>query len=311
MSSAAVSFTARQKLAGNLVLAAGTSVWATHFIVTAELLATWDPYFLTAGRLLAGTMFLMTAYLVQTNGRIFRGIPLKMSLLLGIVGIAVSTVLMTVGIKYSGAVPSSIIASASPIIAAFMARFVFRIALLPSVMCGAVVAVAGGVMAAVPSGSDAAEFRGGEILVFLGIAVFTWYSAGAQRWMPGVSQLGITAVTISIGAVALVVMLPVLTATGIAEVRMGWTWREIVLVLYLGAGPVSIALFTWHWGVARIGVTIATIYSNLVPIVVVLISTLEGQQPTASHLIGGLLIICGVLIAQLWPMLSRRLGLVA
>ncbi len=147
--------------------------------------------------------------------------------------------------------------------------------------------------------------------MFLGIAVFTWYSAGAQRWMPGVSQLGITAVTISIGAVALVVMLPVLTATGIAEVRMGWTWREIVLVLYLGAGPVSIALFTWHWGVARIGVTIATIYSNLVPIVVVLISMLEGQQPTASHLIGGLLIICGVLIAQLWPMLSRRLGLVA
>ena len=311
MSSAAVSFTARQKLAGNLVLAAGTSVWATHFIVTAELLATWDPYFLTAGRLLAGTFFLMTAYLVQTNGRIFRGIPLKMSLYLGVFGIAISTVLMTVGIKYSGAVPSSIIASASPIIAAFMARFVFRIALLPSVMCGAVVAVAGGVMAAVPSGNDAAEFRGGEILVFLGIAMFTWYSAGAQRWMPGVSQLGITAITIAIGALTLVVMLPVLAVIGVAEVRMGWTWREIVLVLYLGAGPVSIALFTWHWGVARIGVTIATIYSNLVPIVVVLISMLEGRQPTTSHLIGGMLIICGVLIAQLWPMLSRRLGLVS
>lgn len=311
MSTAAVTYTARQKLAGNLVLAAGTSVWATHFIVTADLLATWDPYYLTAGRLLSGTLFLLTAYSVQTGGRILRGVPLKMSLLLGIFGIAVSTVLMTVGIKYSGAVPSSIIAAASPIIAAFMARFVFKIPLLGSVLCGAAVAVAGGITASVPGGGDAAEFRGGELLVLCGIAMFTWYSAGAQRWMPNVSQLGITAITIAIGALTMVVMLPVLTVIGVAETRMGFTWREILLVLYLGAGPVSIALFTWHWGVSRIGVTIATIYSNLVPIVVVLISMLEGHQPTISHLIGGLLIICGVLIAQLWPMLSRRLGFVS
>jgi drug/metabolite transporter (DMT)-like permease len=98
MSSAAVPHTARQKLAGNLVIAAGTSVWATHFIVTAELLATWDPYYLTAGRLLSGTCFLMTAYMVQTGGRVLRGIPVKISLVLGILGIAGSTVLMTVGI---------------------------------------------------------------------------------------------------------------------------------------------------------------------------------------------------------------------
>jgi len=307
MSPAAIPYTARQKIAGNLVIAAGTSVWATHFIVTSELLATWDPFYLTAGRLLSGTCFLMTAYLVQSGGRVLRGVPLKMSLVLGIVGIAVSTVLMTVGIGYSGAVASSIIAAASPIIAAFVARFIFRLALAPSVLVGAVVAVAGGVLAAMPDGAQATEFHGGEILVFCGIALFTWYSAGAQRWMPHVSKLGITAVTIAIGALSLLIMLPVLTWIGLAELRMGFSWREIILVLYLGAGPVSIALFTWHWGVSRIGVTIASIYSNLVPIVVVLISMLFGKQPTTGHIIGGILIICGVLIAQLWPLLHRRL----
>jgi len=310
MSSAAVPHTARQKLAGNLVIAAGTSVWATHFIVTAELLATWDPYYLTAGRLLSGTCFLMTAYMVQTGGRVLRGVPVKMSLVLGILGIAVSTVLMTVGIGYSGAVASSIIAAASPIIAAFVARFVFSLALAPSVLLGAAVAVAGGVMAAMPDGAQATEFHGGEILVFGGIALFTWYSAGAARWMPNVSRLGVTAVTIAIGALSLLIMLPILTWIGLAELRMGFTWREIVLVLYLGAGPVSVALFTWHWGLSRIGVTIASIYSNLVPIVVVLISMLEGKQPTTGHIVGGILIICGVLIAQLWPMLYRRLRFV-
>jgi drug/metabolite transporter (DMT)-like permease len=63
--------------------------------------------------------------------------------------------------------------------------------------------------------------------------------------------------------------------------------------------------------VRRIGVTIASIYSNLVPIVVVLIAMLEGIQPTTGHLIGGLLIISGVLIAQLWPVVSKRLRFVA
>ena len=311
MSSAAVSHTARQKLAGNLVIAAGTSVWATHFIVTAELLATWDPFFLTAGRLMSGTLFLMTAYMVQTRGRVLRGVPVKISLVLGVFGIAASTVLMTVGIGYSGAVASSIIVAASPIIAAFVARFVFRLTLAPSVVCGAAIAVAGGVMAAIPDGADATEFHGGELLVFAGIALFTWYSAGAQRWMPGLSRLCVTAVTIAIGAVALLIMLPVLTVIGLAEARMGFTWREILLVLYLGAGPVSIALFTWHWGINRIGVTIASIYSNLVPIVVVLFAMLEGVRPTTGHLVGGILIICGVLIAQLWPMISRRLRFAA
>jgi drug/metabolite transporter (DMT)-like permease len=309
MSSAALSPSGRQKLAGNLVIAAGTSVWATHFIVTAELLATWDPYYLTAGRLLSGTCFLLTAYLVQSGGRVLRGVPVRVSLVLGILGIAFSTILMTIGIRYSGAVASSIIAAASPIIAAFVARFIFNTPLAPSVLVGAAVAVGGGVLAAMPDGAEAAEFHGGEILVFLGIALFTWYSAGAARWMPNVSRLGVTAVTIAIGALAILLALPFLTWIGLAELRMGFTWREILLILYLGAGPASVALFTWHWGVSRIGVTIASIYSNLVPIVVVLISMLEGEQPTTGHLIGGLLIICGVLVAQLWPLISRRLGI--
>jgi hypothetical protein len=37
---------------------------------------------------------------------------------------------------------------------------------------------------------------------------------------------------------------------------------------------------------------------------------LEGKQPTTGHIVGGILIICGVLIAQLWPMLYRRLRFV-
>lgn len=296
-------YSANQKLAGNLVLALGTSVWATHFLVTDILLETWDPYFVTAGRLLSATIFLMFFYVIQSRFRPFRSVPsFKAALLLGAVGIAGSTVFLTLGVKYAGAVPAAIVAASSPILAAFIARIGFRLPLTTSVILGAVVAVIGGVFAALGSAKgNLSDLRGGELLILLALAIFTWYSIGAQRWMAGVSQLGITAITIMIGGLTMLVAIPALLVAGVAEARFELDAASVGYILFLGAGPASFSLFTWHWGVSRIGVTIASIYSNLVPVTVVAIRMIQGEPPTTEHLIGGVLIITGVLIAQLLP----------
>ena len=298
-----------QKVAGNFMLAAGSSVWATHFLVTDVLLATWDPYLLTAARLMSATGFLMTFYTLQTRGRPLRRIPWRAALLLGVAGISLSTVLLTLGVKYAGAVPASIVAAAAPIVAAFVARAVFGLPLSLAVALGAVVAVAGGVIAALGSATGGAgELRGGELFILAAVTLFTWYSVGAQRWLAGLSQLGITAITIMIGGVAMVVALPLLIGLGIAEARYEFSWSSIAYILYLGAGPASFALFTWHWGISRVGVTIASIYTNLVPIVVVAIRMVQGEPPAVEHLIGGTLIISGVLVAQLLPSRQARVA---
>ncbi len=301
------SVSARQRVAGNLVLALGTSVWGTHFLVTDVLLETWDPYFVTAGRLLSALVFLMAFYAWQTRGHPLRRLPWRPALLLGAVGIALSTVCLTLGVYHAGPVPAAIVAAAAPIVAAFVARVGFRQPLALAAMLGAVVAVGGGVLAATGSGEGGiGDPRGGELLILAAITIFTWYSIGAQRWMTGVSQLGITAITIMIGGATVLAVLPVLLALGIAEPRYELDWASIAFILYLGAGPASFSLFTWHWGISRVGVTIASIYSNLVPVVVVAIRTIQGEPPTAAHLVGGALIISGVLIAQLLP--SRPAG---
>ena len=291
-----------QKVAGNVVLALGTSVWGTHFLVTDVLLASWDPYFLTAARLLSATGFLLTFYTFQTRGRPLNRIPWKAALLLSTIGIALSTVFLTLGVKYAGAVPASIVAAAAPIVAAFVARAGFGMPLRLAVVFGAVIAVAGGIIAALGSASgDAGDLRGGELFILAAITIFTWYSIGAQRWLTGLSHLGITAITITIGGLTMIAVLPVLVGLGIAETRFEFSLSSTAYILYLGAGPASFALFTWHWGISRVGVTIATIYSNLVPIVVVAARMIQGEPPTIGHLIGGVLIISGVLAAQLLP----------
>lgn len=292
----------QQKVAGNFVLALGTSVWATHFLVTDELLKTWDPYFITTGRLLSATLFLMIAYLVQTRGRGLRGVPWKHAVILGVLGIAVTTNGLTLSVKYAGPVPAAIVAAASPIVAAFVARIGFGIRLSMAILLGAVVAVGGGVVAAVGgSPGGIGEMKGGELIILGAIVVFTWYSLGAQRWMAGISQLGITAITMAIGGLAMLALLPLLVAAGIAHTHLRLDPTSIGFILYLGAGPASFALFTWHWGVSRIGVTVASIYNNLVPVVVVVIRMIQGEPPKTAHLIGGAMIIAGVLVAQLLP----------
>ncbi len=54
-----------------------------------------------------------------------------------------------------------------------------------------------------------------------------------------------------------------------------------------------------YFGVSRVGVTIGSMYHNLVPIVVVLISISLGRYPSLLHLLAGALIIAGVVYIQL------------
>ena len=197
------SISTQQKVAGNFVLALGTSVWATHFLVTDYLLQNWDPYFVTAGRLLSATFFLMTAYTLQARGRPLRRIPWRPTLMLSTAGIAVSTVCLTLGVKHAGPVSASIVAATAPIVAAFVARVVFRASLSAAVLFGAVIAVAderemagaaavasrkgiiGSPGSPIPGGSHGSQgSRSGAAAVGYGIQSITSRPAPSERGRP-------------------------------------------------------------------------------------------------------------------------------
>ena len=74
------------------------------------------------------------------------------------------------------------------------------------------------------------------------------------------------------------------------------TPSTLLLILYIAAGPASFSITCWHYGVSRMGIAIASIYGNMVPVVVVVIAMIGGRPPRIAHLVGGALIIAGVLI---------------
>ncbi len=290
----------RQTLIANGALAISTSDWAKMIPVTEAQLDGWDPFLLTAGRLGLAAVILLSVHCLRARSALLpRTLPWKDIWLLGGVGIAGSTVCLTLGIKHSGAVIAAILAASSPIIAAFLARFFFAIPVARAVVLGALLAVAGGVMAALGDAAELGGIRGGEPFVLAAMVIWVWYSQSAQRRLSGLPQIGIAALTMFAGAVVLILALPVLVLIGVAEVSYDLSWRSLAMLLYLAGGPASFCLFLWHFGVSRIGITIASIYSNLVPVVVVSIAIAAGRYPTVMHLAGGALVIAGVLFAQL------------
>jgi len=136
-------------------------------------------------------------------------------------------------------------------------------------------------------------------LLIVANVLWTWYSMMAQRWLAGYSQLHISGLTALTGLIGLYAVIAVVGATGMADFHIDLSLEPVLLLVFAGAVSVAVGNSLWHFGVSRVGVTIAAMYNNLIPIVAVMISFWAGTKPTVAQLIGAAVIIAGVLYAQM------------
>ncbi|MEE2980185.1 MAG: DMT family transporter [Pseudomonadota bacterium] len=204
-------------------------------------------------------------------------------------------------------VATAMMSATSPIVAALTARVVFAMPLYGGIVASTLLTMAGGLVIVVMGNGGTAEFRGGEGLVILATVSWTWYSQAAQRWLAGYSQLHITGLTVMTGSVALVVLATLAHVTGLYETRFDLTPASLAMVLYLGVIPIGIGAWLWMFAVSRLGVTVASIYHNFVPVSAVLVATVAfGAVPTVYHLIGGVIILAGVVYSQVRSHAEKR-----
>jgi drug/metabolite transporter (DMT)-like permease len=62
----------------------------------------------------------------------------------------------------------------------------------------------------------------------------------------------------------------------------------------------------WNFGVQRLGLVVAALFLNLMPIITILVLALMGQMPTWLQLAGTALVVLGLLQAQLRSLPARR-----
>src|SRR6185312_9256875 len=173
-----------------------------------SVLRTWDVYSATAGRHTLAVIALFVVLSIRERSiPVHRGLPWARLLLLGFLGMSVTSLMTTLAVHFTSGVSSAITFATNPITSAITARLLHRVPLLPGIIIGSVLSTAGGLVSILGDDSGAVELRGGELLLVAANVLWTWYSMMAQRWLAGYSQLhisGLTALTGLIGLYAII-----------------------------------------------------------------------------------------------------------
>jgi drug/metabolite transporter (DMT)-like permease len=288
----------RSAVAANLGLLLMVVIWGAMFPAIERILQTWDVISATAGRHTLAVVALLLVMSIRERGApLRRSMPWGRLLLLGFVGMSLTSLMMTLSIELSSGVSAAIASATNPISSAVTARLLHRVPLLPGIVLGAALSTAGALVAIIGGAGAAVTLGGGELLVIAANVLWTWYSMMAQRWLAGYSQLHIAGLTAVTGVAGLYAVIAVAGATGLAAFRVDLSPEPLLLLLVAGAS-VAIGNSLWHYGVSRVGVTLAAMYGNLIPVVAAAIAMWAGTPPTAAQLLGAAIIIAGVLYAQ-------------
>ena len=288
-----------KQAAGSLSLAATVLVWASYYPVVEILVRSWDALSLSVARLgLAG--LLLSGLLYRAEGaRAFTGIPWRRLFFLGFFGLAAFMVLTPIGIAHSSGASAALVTAANPALAALLARGLYGEPIARDTRTAVVVSLLGGVLVVMGSGGGLGMPGLGELAVLLANGCWLWASITSQRWFAGSSQLRISTLSCVSGMLGLTVVTAVAAASGFFEFRVAGTASSWGLMAFSAVGSCAAGLVLWNFGVSRLGISTASIYANLVPVVAVLIALSLGQSVSSLQLLGGGVIVVGVLWAQL------------
>jgi drug/metabolite transporter (DMT)-like permease len=275
--------------------------WGGFFPLLERLLLTWDVYSVTLTRQILGASILLVGAFFERHRAPLPGIvPWGRILILGGIGVSVGSLLTSVGVMFSSGLSSAIISTTNPIGSALTAAALYRLPPPRGIAFGTLLSVAGGLITVLSDQSiEGMHFRGGEILIVASNVSWTWMSIAAQRWLHGYSQLQITAFTVAAGAFWLLLLLPVVAASGIVTLRIDLELNSLWMVIYGGALPIAFGGFCWNYGVSRIGIIVPSMYSNLLPMAAALVALLLGGRLIWQEFLGAAIILVGVLTPQI------------
>ncbi|MBL8672933.1 MAG: DMT family transporter [Alphaproteobacteria bacterium] len=300
-------------LIANIAIVATVLAWGIQIPFMAELLHRYEPWFLSVWRYApAAPLLLLVLWLREGAAVLPRAGEWGRLWLLGVVGIAGFAVTYTLGIRYADPVLVAIISSSAPITSAAIAWALRGDRPNRHLAVASVLAILGCLLASLDVASllrgDGARigFRGGELLIVLAQAIWSWYSIKAQEWFKGSSQLRLTSLTVATATGALVAIYAACLGSGAvpppAPPGAGDAW----MLAFLVVGPVMIGAVGWNTAVRHLGIVLCSIALNLMPVVAVLAGIPFGYKPTFEQLGGGLIVLAGIVYAQLMQARARR-----
>jgi drug/metabolite transporter (DMT)-like permease len=219
-------------------------------------------------------------------------------LALGVLGNCVYQTLFAEGVAQTRAGSAALLLSASPALIAVIGRWFGIEHIGMRGYAGVALSMAG--IAFVVLGSTAHAAVGGSLvgdaIVLCAAVCWALYTVLLEPLTHRVSLIDLSALTLVGGAVPLLIIsAPAFLATSWDRVSL-LTWGAI---LYAGITSLVIGYLGWYHAVRMIGPTRTAIYSNLQPVVALLVAwAMLGEVPASWQGAGAIAIIAGVILTR-------------
>lgn len=274
--------------------------WGANLPLTAVLLRSFDPYWLTPWRLVLAAAAL-AALVWVTEGR--RALRIELSWLrFAALGLSISLFFIDymVALRYTNTITAAAVMAGAPVYAVITLRLLTATPIERGFNVALALTVIGGIVATTGLAGGVVSFQGGEPLVMLSVVLWTVYSILAQRWFPPTTSQLRRAYVASLGAIVwLFAFWGVSRATGLAGApNLEPDGEAILLILVTAIFATALGNFTWNIGVSRLGLASGSLWQNAVPVFGVIIATLFGIYPQVEQIAGGILVMAGVLYMQ-------------
>ncbi|MEE1889377.1 DMT family transporter [Pseudomonas carassii] len=140
----------------------------------------------------------------------------------------------------------------------------------------------------------------GDLMMLVATFAYALYSFLLKKWQLRLPPLQLLYLQV---LVAILVLLPLF----LLSPKTGLNGHNIGLVLYAGLLASMVAPRVWMQAVHRLGPSRTTLFFNLLPVVTAVVAAVVLDEQLASyHLVGGVLTLVGVLLAERWTTPLQR-----
>lgn len=275
-----------------------TIIWGSNFTAIKYSLEDLLPLSFNALRFtLASTVMILMALRSGRGLRVAKGDGKKL-FALGLLGNAFYQSFFISGMAHTRAGNAALILATTPLFTAILGRIRKHEYFMPRGVFGLLLAFAG-IVVIVLSGRG--EFSIGETILgdsLLLISTVCWslYTVGSRDLVHTYGSIKATAIMMSSGTPLLILF------CSRDLLRQEWSHVSLIAwssLLYSAFFAIAIAYMIWSYGVRKIGSTRTAIYSNITPIVALLVAwPALGETPNAGQIAGAAVIFAGVYLVR-------------
>jgi drug/metabolite transporter (DMT)-like permease len=271
-------------------------IWGVNFSVSKVAMRTLTPLALNALRYPFAALVVYIA--LRRGGRLpvpARGDVARI-VALGVLGNVIYQLFFIFGLANTHAGTASVLLAGTPIVTATLSHVFGQEQVSARTWLGVLTTFAGILLVVGGGLSAAGSTTLGNVLMVGASVSWAAYTVGSRPLIARYGSVAMTAWTLWVGTIGIVAIgLPDIVRTDFATVSPS-IW---LAVLYAGALSVGVAYLIWYNAIRHIGTTRTAVFSNLVPVVALLVAFVWlGEAPGAIQLTGAGVILTGVTLAQ-------------